>query len=257
MHTAADLFARSYDADFAEIQTPERVSRLSNADLGLLFGATFAAQFYTQGSKYIHDMQLDLTTLERRGHATDAEYQQMYNAFVGNRLFSDAQRLAASHSRVAFPFLPKYVDRTIRDGKPTVMALSSDGSTLVRKTFDLSAPAQVVIIASPLCHFAQYSLKDIQGDSALRTLFSKHATWLVPPDDNSTPFTAIRQWNQSHPGEQMKIAYAMNEWPMFDRWQLPTFYFLKRDHVVSEVVGWPRTGRRMEVLAALRKIGLN
>ena len=43
---------------------------------------------------------------------------------------------------------------------------------------------------------------------------------------------------------------------MIDYWGTPTFYFLQNGVVRAKVTGWPKEGRRAELLAALRQVGL-
>jgi len=54
----------------------------------------------------------------------------------------------------------------------------------------------------------------------------------------------------------MVLAYDYHEWPMIDRWYTPVFYFLRNGRLVSEVIGWPRAGRKTEIVAALQNVGL-
>jgi hypothetical protein len=43
---------------------------------------------------------------------------------------------------------------------------------------------------------------------------------------------------------------------VIDSWGTPTFYVLKDGAVTAKVDGWPKAGRRRELLAALHKVGL-
>jgi hypothetical protein len=52
----------------------------------------------------------------------------------------------------------------------------------------------------------------------------------------------------------MTTAYRQTEWPGFDIWAIPTFYFLKDGKIEAKVVGWQ--GHRGAVLEAMKKIGL-
>jgi hypothetical protein len=61
----------------------------------------------------------------------------------------------------------------------------------------------------------------------------------------------FQRWNHEHPAMQHTIAYRNDEWPMIDWWGTPTFYFIKDGAVIAKFVGWPKEGRRAELLTAL------
>ncbi|HTX59458.1 MAG TPA: hypothetical protein VMH02_07220, partial [Verrucomicrobiae bacterium] len=69
-------------------------------------------------------------------------------------------------------------------------------------------------------------------------------------------FAVVAAWNRRHPREPMTFAYAESEWPAIDRWELPVFYFFRDGKLAAEVVGWPRGGRKPQILRALQQIGL-
>ena len=54
----------------------------------------------------------------------------------------------------------------------------------------------------------------------------------------------------------MSLADQRADWPALDSWGTPTFYFFQRGALVSKVRGWPRAGRRAELLAGMHAIGL-
>jgi len=252
----AQLFGEAYSKDFSPLQRHETLVALNGTDLGLLFRAASIAQFYTFDVRYVRDMQLDLAELQKRGGATQGEYGDFYSALIASRRFSQARTFAQTHPGFSIAPIPTF--RNLSNGStagPTAMILSSDGSELHRRSINLHEPAQIVVISSPLCHFSAGGLRDIDSDGVLHKVFQSHATWLIPPNA-ATSFEAVEQWNRKHPDERMVMAYRFQEWPMFDRWELPTFYFLRSGRVIAQVVGWPRQGRKREVEDALRRVGL-
>ncbi len=249
------LYSDLYKKWFSPLQARYKLIKLANTDVNILFRAAGLTLDYTYDSKYIHDMQLDLRELEKRGRAFQPEYNEMYFAFVSARMFSRARSLAQSHPAPVMAYVPTFRDMSARTrAEPTVMILSRDGRVLVRRNVDLHTPS-VIIVASPWCHFCEKGIHDIEGDPVLWRIFRSHATWIVPPDV-STSFDQIRQWDLKHPHEIMNLAYTLQEWPMLDRWELPTFYFFKNGKKVRELVGWPPKGRKNELKAALRQVGL-
>jgi hypothetical protein len=268
----ARVFGETYKKLFSSLQTRTNIAKLDSADVGLLFRAAVLAQFYTDDSTYVRDMQLDLNELQKRGLASQTQYHELYDALIESRMFSDARALAHTHPldslerlnsphgvvfrRVTMARVPEFLDES--DGGttgPTDMVLSSDGGKLVRHHASIHAPAQIVVIISPECHFAKGGIGDIETDPALSRVFQNEALWLVPPM-GSPGFDSIAQWNRKHPRQIMNLAYKIQEWPMFDRWETPTFYFLKYGKVVAEVVGWSGQRSMTEIRTALRQVGL-
>lgn len=252
----AETMSKSYKTLLRRFQSPSILVKISSSDVALLYRAAFFTEGYTDNPVFVGDMSLDLKYLVSRNDATHAEYEWMYDALVGLRSFGQARSFVRRHPSIATQSLPMLRDfHNAALSEPTIVTLSRNGRYATRRSFDIRSGARVVIIASPLCHFARHSLHDIRRDPTLRVLLG-HATWLVPPDTNATPVNSIVQWNRTHAQETMVMAYRTSEWPMFDRWELPTFYFLRDGHLVSRVIGWPKGGRKDQLRAGLRSIGL-
>jgi len=258
--TTRDVIAevdRTYRSFFAPLQNPSSIAHLKPSEIVELFDRAFSAQFMTNEARYVVDMQRDLQALERTGHAAQVHYDDLYDALIGSRMFAEASRLRESHRSAAMLPVPEFNDMSSKGRSgPTEIVVSADGRTVTRRDVDVGVPAQILVVASPWCHFAQHSLRDIANDPVLGKAFAQHATWLVPPDDNGTPIADVARWNRAHPSTVMVLAYDYHEWPMIDRWELPTFYFLRNGQLVSEVIGWPSTGRKAELFAAIRRLGL-
>jgi hypothetical protein len=251
------MFDSAYQSLFSPLQHRATIATLKSSDVVDLFNMAFSTQYMTNEPRYIADMELDLRELERTGHAAQLQYDNLYEAFVGSRMFVEARKLRESHASAAMAPVPEFDDVSSQGrAGPTEIVVSADARRLTRRDVNLDSSAEVLVVVSPLCHFAQYSLGDIASDSKIGTAFSQHATWLVPPDDGSTPVAEVARWNREHPHEPMVLAYDYHEWPMIDRWYTPVFYFLRNGRLVSEVIGWPRAGRKPEIVAALQNVGL-
>ncbi len=251
--TISTQFAESYDDMISSIQKPHKVGSLATTDVQFLFTSASLAQFYSFNPKYVRDMQLDLNELHRRQVATQADYTDLYAALIGSRMFAEARRLEAKRPLANGP-IPDYRDDS-SSGSLTDLVVGPHGTALTRQNVSLPATA-IVVVVSPLCHFSQSAIRTIESDSTLRPIFRTHALWLVPPDDASTGFDTIADWNQSHPHEYMYSVYRIRDWPMIDRWETPTFYFVKNGKLAVEVVGWPGKGRKPEVVTALKRVNL-
>lgn len=273
-HAINVLVSRTYSRLFSSFQTHNFVAKSNDTDLSLLFRAASEVQFYTSSPRYVSDMSMDLAELDKRGIASEPEYYDMYEAYIGSRMFSQARELAISHQapaieryhtahgdviiRQAMAPVPTYRDLS-DDGRtgPTQITLSVDGKELVRRDIDVNVPAQIVVVISPLCHFVQGGISDIDHSRTLGPVFERNAIWLIPP--SGTPdFKTIAEWNSAHPREVMNLAFDEQEWPSIDRWETPVFYFFKQKKMIAEVIGWPRSpgGNTTKVRAALERIGL-
>jgi hypothetical protein len=187
--------------------------------------------------------------------STTKHYLQMYEAFIGARMFTEARALTKQHQMPVFEVLPELHEAAdLVPGHPTEWVVDPNARVLLRRNVDLQ-PAQVVVVSHPQCHFSQNAVRDIQADPVLRETFLEHAKWLAP-QSNRLDFDVIQRWNREHPSQEITIAFRRDEWPMIDSWATPTFYFLKNGVVSAKVEGWPKEGSRSELLAALRQVGL-
>ena len=253
-NTATSKIHTRYRALFSPYQTSAMVRQLRPDDVALLFRAADLDFFFTVSATTLADMQLDLAELSRRGIARTDNDAKLYAALVESRSFKKARAFAKLHPLASDEAVPDVVDNVVRKG-PTTLLVMDGGRKLVRKSVDLEEGRRIVVISSPLCHFCQRAIRSIETDAVLRRLVLDHATWIVP-QDRSTSFATVANWNRLHPNETMEFTYRREEWPMVDRWETPVFYFFKNGHVVSKVSGWPVAGRKAEISRSLRLAGL-
>jgi len=242
-----------YRALILPYQTTAAVAKLRNEDLALLFQAAYVAFFYTVSPGPLHDMQLDLAEMHRRGIAHAGDDAKIYASLIEIRYFGQARAFAKLHPRAPTEAVPVVTDDHTRHG-PTALWVAVGGSKLERRPVDLRN-GRIVVVSSPLCHFSVRAIRSIESDAGLRPLFHDHAVWIVPPDQ-STPFSTVAKWNRLHPHEAMAVAYRREEWPTIELWETPVFYFLRDGRVVSKVVGWPVAGRKAEIRRSLKRAGL-
>jgi hypothetical protein len=240
-----------YRERLAAQQAPEVRAGLSDADLRALMLAAQLAVFYHHDDDILDDAMADLRLLERRGDVKVADIRTAYQLLVANRRFDEARRFLTAHPTLDAPAPPRLLSAHPDDGAAELRVGEEDG-TLVWVPVDMAALPRILVISHPLCHFTQDAARAIEADPALKALFAAHAKWLAP-QDQTTDFTIFRQWNADHPDMQMTITYRAAAFPMIDIWATPTFYFIDHGRVVSRVRGWPRGGRREEVLAAYRE----
>ena len=253
----ASAVAKIYDEAFgAYTGDASPLDRIPAATLGILFQATQIAAFYTSRNSDTINLLKLYTALEKRGVATRKEGLETYQALVAARRFKQADAIAAAHPSLGLHPLPKVVDETGSGGdEPEVLAVGLSKPNLIRRKINIDQPAVIVVVASPLCHFARNGISAIAADPALGPIFRDHAVWLAPPDGHLY-FSTFQKWNRAHPEAKMVLTVNRRDWQMLDSWALPTFYFLQNGYKAAEVIGWTGSDEREVLTAAARSIGL-
>ena len=240
---------RAYQGLFADDATDWR--QASDSDLDLYFRAASFVAFYSMRVSDVARMERLLGMLDDRKIAQPRHYADMYGALLSIRSFDRARALLDAHPGLAVDPLPTVVMGSA-GAAPTVWRYSQDKAAITQTRATLSPDVQVIVIAHPLCHFTQAAARSISSDPQLRAALDG-ALWLAP-QSRSLDVSAIQDWNRKHPTMQIHTVNRRSDWPSLENWGTPTFYFLRDGKVVETVVGWPREGRRAQVLGASRRL---
>jgi hypothetical protein len=252
-HRAAAV-ASAYDELFASLPAHALAATRARDELAVLFQAAHLTASYTLSERHVRAMAAFLGALEERGHAGNAEYQRMYKALVTARMLSEAREFAGRHPLAELEPLPELHEAAdLVPGLPTEWTVDPDRRVLLHRNVYMD-PVQILVVSHPMCHFSQAAVGDIQADATLDEVFRSHAKWLALPD--AIYFDVIQKWNKEHTHQVTTLTNRREEWPMIDTWATPTFYFIKDGAVVAKVIGWPKEGRRADLIAAARQIGL-
>lgn len=230
---------RAYERLFPATVRDEVLAARDRVAYGHLFNAADATASYTLDPRHVRDALAAFDALERSGGATDKQLSTIRELMVKARMFE-------SHGRVV---VPRLQDES-HGQTPTELIVES--GRLIRRSIPMKGP-QIIVVAHSNCRFSAAAMRDIQADPALADLFAREAHWLVPQE---APVDLDALGDVSRPGFRYTLAYKRSEFPMIDSWATPTFYFLDGTNVVQKVVGWPREGRKSEVLEAARAIEL-
>lgn len=250
----ADNVGRHYDALFAEVGDSAVLRLMDDADLKLTFRAAATAAMETSQPQHIDASGAALAELQERHLASDNESTLFYRSLLVARRFGEARKFAARHSEVQLDALPTLRDDagTTENEPRTVWIMEDDGQTLSRRPINLE-PLQIIVIAG--CHFSEDAARDISRDPVLGPIFHRHARWFsLPPGQES--IGAVREWNRDYPQARMEMLHDRAEWPMFERWVMPTFHIFKGGRIIESVSGWPPQPTRQHLLDALRRAGL-
>lgn len=251
--------AAEYERGFAAAATQPLGAR-SAEDLEALFGAAERMTNYFAEPRYVAAMAAALAELEHRGAATPKHITRLFPALLQTRQLERARALRGAHPAAALPAVPTLRSVSSRVAAAPRLWAPAPGATdaapaLLERDLDVSRDAQILVVANPFCHFALAAVAALDADAELAPLFAARSTWLTPQDG----FFAIDEanaWNRAHPALPIAFSAARDEWPLIDDWATPTFYFLARGRLVAKVSGWPKEGRRAELLAALHQLGL-
>lgn len=247
----AMAFASEFQRAAAEAgYWPFSAAELTDAELISLFSATELTAFYTADPQHAAVLMAVFAELEKRGIATHTQTKNAYETLVQSQLFSQALLLRANH-----PWLEELprLQLTAAKGPSYWHDLGPGGLRL--DGLDISSGSKIVVVAHPDCHFSQNAFLAIERDDALESVFQSHAMLLAPPP-RVFELAKIRQWNTTHPSLPMSLAFSKAQWPITMSWETPTFYFYRNGKLMAKVQGWPADGRKQELLAAARAIGL-
>jgi hypothetical protein len=251
----AVVFGMIYDAVWAPEYEPANLASRDDRELDLLFRAAHLAATYTLDERHVRHMRGALDVLDRRGSAASRHHVNMYKTYVHARMLGDARTLARHRPMAELEVLPEIRDTDLAPGLPSVWVVDPDRRALARRDVELAKGVQVVVISHPGCHFSRAAMLAIESDPILASIFETHATWLAP-QDSSLAFDRIQRWNRDHPAQPIVLTIDRRAWSMIDQWNTPTFYVLREGVVTARVNGWPRAGRRAELVRALEGVGL-
>ncbi len=247
---AGNLLGRPVEAVLAQ---PD----LTAGDLELYRRAAALMAFYTNDPAYASRLQAYVNALAQRGSASTRSYEQLYRSFVGTREFERARALLETHPQLAVePLGPITENVPATTTAPTVLAFVDKPRHIVHQPAALTLDQQILIVASPLCHFTQNVVRDLVRHPGLWRTLTANALWLAP-QDGRLHASAFRSWNKAIPRAGMVLAYKASQWPMIDYWGTPTFYFIRHGKVVDQVVGWPEEGHLEEIVRGMHAIGLD
>lgn len=246
------ILASRYEALFPDAAQPTRLRAANDYDLRLLYRAAVLANYYAPDPTAADAMARTLDAMDARGIATPDETGEARDALLAAHRFDAARRFTQEHAAAHLPPLPRFqgADADLGD-RPSLWRYDGSSDTMTRVPVDL-APLQILVLAG--CHFSVDAANDITADPLLGPMFRQHARWLsLPPGPED--LQAVRDWNHDRPNAPMEMLYARDEWSMFSRWAMPTFYVVQDGKVVGSVIGWSPTSRD-ELTALLRRTGL-
>lgn len=234
----------------------QHLQTASAEDLRVAFKAADTLSFWTREPVDALRMRDIVLELHRRGIAKEEHFSTVHRQQVAARLFELARQWKARFPTADMQDVPTVLnDDSYPDTVRTVLRSSDSPRVLRREVLALSQKPFVLVIGSPMCHFARNASIAIEKDQILKKRFEQHARWLAP-QAQFLEFDALLEWNRLHPASSYAVVYRQSEWPEISDWSTPAFYFFKNGKVVSTVTGWPAEGNADMLAAGFRQIGL-
>lgn len=236
------------------IATAEQIGYtvLADNDVLDLYDAARTAAYYSYSTVAASAMRRAWDELDRRHIASRGSADEIVETYVAARLFDEARAFHRRHRDAVTIPPPAFADLRGTPSGPTLLDVSSDGSTLRRRAF---SGAAIVVVGSPWCAFSRAATEAIESDREFTAAMRKHAIWLIPQQIVRDVRDAAR-WNREHPASVMAMIYRQSEWPFIRSSATPSFHFFRDGQLVSSFSGWAGDGQKTALLAGLRAAGI-
>ena len=149
----------------------------------------------------------------------------------------------------------KAIDRTL---PPLPIGSNRINSSLNVIRFDVGgAPTfetqfigdRIIVISHPGCGFSRALAEAASRDSELTALL-EDALWLTPVPKLALYNALLRDSTVSAQEVHYRSATALEAWPQVANWSTPQVLFFKDGVLFEAISGWPKEGRKIELLSA-------
>ena len=222
-----------------------QIGHHSDETLRKKFAAAEIAAFYSvEESMSLEMLQLFLE-MQRRKLTTPSDEEAIAGALILTRSFDELKSINFSNPLPANFGIPQIETASnYQINLPDVLRIKDN--KLIKESVATRA-GLVVVISSPLCGFSQEATKAIESDEDLSLFFRERSLWLVPPA-RQLQLDIINKWNAQHQNPFV-LTNKITSWPLVDRWQTPTFYFIDANgQILDRIDGWPKDGSNMALL---------
>lgn len=236
----------------------QKLSRMSNSDVYLLFDMANEASFTLNSPSAVQDMKSIYRVFEQRGIDTRRGVDNtMLQALIRHRDLKAAQQFITEHREFADRKLPVLLDRIghVRH-RPTVLVDQGDAWVRTLAPFNRDK-AQLVIVLSESCGFCRKFMSDLEADEALRQHLERAETMMLSAPGDGDPFEFVKRWNSTHENLRMYVPNKISEWKGFDSGRVPQFLIVRNGKILHSSFGWQKDGSsKVELLDQLAKFGL-
>ncbi len=192
--------------------------------------------------------------MERRGQPRKEVIESMYDYFLDYREFKSANKLAAKYPGLNYTPIPE-----LTAGKgPTekthrVYDVKSGGTSAELTSLTTGNNPMVIVTGIPTCGATKRALSDIEKNPTLRDFFSQHAIFITW----NSYFRSVAAWNKNH-ATKAYVAYLKSDWPEFEIYSSPVFYFIKDGKITASARGgWGDAAGMAEKLKGIKTLGVD
>lgn len=232
----------------------DQINSLTKNELLQLIEVFERISFYIQNDVLMRYYSNYFAKLIQKKWENKTNVKKYYSALILNRDFLKASNLHNKIKDKSLEPLPKIIDAENLDPKlPIVYALNLiDTNTLIKENHKFGSELNIIVVAHPLCHFCRYAAHAISEDKKLLAFFKQHSYWFSPADGKLSTGPLLK-WHKVFPEINLRYINKFDDFPNFDSWATPTFYFIKNNQIVSKLQGWPKEGRIKELKALIKK----
>lgn len=247
----------AYERWFPDHSLGRLIRRADKSELTNLFFETLGYVIDVGRKSEQKKVETVFAGLEAQGWANDRLIGYMHRFLLTFRRFDEAKAFRQAHPQQGLPAAPPIIPLSspTGDNVRTVLRFVNHGSALRRETVDLHSSPVVIVVGHPGCHFSRDAVAAIASDPELAKAMSTAAIWLTSPSTSLTD-GAVVVWNRENAAYAYRYVESKGDWPEINYWGTPTFYFMNDGALVKKVVGWPEDGRKQELRAGFRAIGI-
>lgn len=247
-----EAMRQAYLAKVGPYRQADALRALSTDDVRVLLRTAFTTVFFSFDRQLADDERLFLTELERRGAATQEDYETVVKGYTTVRDMASARRYApkAGLNVADYPDIKPLA--APKSGPTIIEPITDSQGNLTRNPFVAPGSGlKVLVVSDSMCHFSSAAATAFDQHPLLKSKMAEHSLWVVPPQGR-LELTETRKWNADHPSEHMVMMYALSEWPAIDTTETPTFYIFRNGVLEKKIVGWRGQETEDALIAAMK-----
>lgn len=228
--------------------------KMEDEQLHEILNIFYEVVFYTQSINATKEHYQCFKEAEKRNIIDRKEVSNILGSLINVRQLNKAREIYTYYTQFDFPILP-YIKESKQDKsiKRHVFSIDSDNkNTLIKTDFSYSKSLEIIVISHPRCHFTQYVAEELAKDDKLNTFLKEHSTW-IEPVTQKLDYNELLLWKNKYPQFEIKIVDKTSTFTNIDYWGTPTFYFMENGVVKDKLIGWPKEGRKIELIKLIKK----
>jgi len=231
------------------------LDELSSKELHRLFNIIFHVNFYTQQKLLKSYLKKIILIKKSKGEIVDNLLEMLHSAYIRSRSIQEARQLESEHPNLKLPkTYALLIERQVARG---YLELNNEEQSLVSQGFEFKKGGYVIVISSPVCSPSQRFLEWLRAseNSKLKKIFESNALFITPTD-SSFYIEHMLEANLKNAPLKLNYAFDKEEWPEIQLWATPTLYFFYDGELQGQLIGWPKEGRKEELIDGLKKVKL-